>query len=196
MTTPSQAGGQRPPIPTMRLSVASQHAWPNATASRETRSIKHRRDGERPSPADPSSLCRDQPNEFMAHLALALTRYARHLRQDRLSVPPAIDELAALVLRCARARPTTTRVDDEEPRTQGGAVVRQLLLTKAEAAESLRVSVRTVERLIASGQLPLLHVEGASRLRLADVEAYVDSLSQAESAPPRAASERAGSRRR
>jgi excisionase family DNA binding protein len=132
----------------------------------------------------------------MAHLALALTRYARHLRQDRLSVPPAIDELAALVLRCARARPTTTRVDDEEPRTQGGAVVRQLLLTKAEAAESLRVSVRTVERLIASGQLPLLHVEGASRLRLADVEAYVDSLSQAESAPPRAASERAGSRRR
>jgi excisionase family DNA binding protein len=193
MTTPSEAEGQRPPIPAMRLSVAAQHDGSSATASRNRRAIDHRRASEGPPPTAPSSLCRDQPSEFVTHLALALTRYARHLRQDRLSVPPAIDELAALVLRCARARPTTTRVDDEEPRTQGGAVARQLLVTKAEAAESLRVSVRTVERLIASGQLPLLHVEGASRLRLSDVEAYVDSLIPGESAPPRTARERAGS---
>ena len=54
--------------------------------------------------------------------------------------------------------------------------VRRLLITKAEAAEQLGVSVRTVERLIAAGRLPLVHVEGAARLRVADVEAYVDSL--------------------
>jgi excisionase family DNA binding protein len=104
-----------------------------------------------------------------------------------------IDELAALLVRCVRTRPTTTGVDDEGPTAQGGAVARQLLVTKAEAAESLRVSVRTVERLIAGGQLPLLHIERASRLRLADVEAYVDSLVPAELTRPAESSERAGS---
>jgi excisionase family DNA binding protein len=55
-------------------------------------------------------------------------------------------------------------------------VVRRLLITKAEAAEQLGVSVRTVARLIAAGRLPLVHVEGAARVRVADLEAYVDSL--------------------
>jgi excisionase family DNA binding protein len=55
-------------------------------------------------------------------------------------------------------------------------VVRRLLITKAEAAEQLGISVRTVERLIAAGRLPLVHVEGAARLRVADLEAYVDAL--------------------
>jgi excisionase family DNA binding protein len=54
--------------------------------------------------------------------------------------------------------------------------VRRLLITKAEAAEQLGVSVRTVARLIAAGRLPLVHVEGAARVRVADLEAYVDSL--------------------
>ena len=57
-----------------------------------------------------------------------------------------------------------------------------LLITKAEAGEYLRVSIRTIERLISAGKLPLVHVEGAARLRVADVEAYVDSLTPAESA--------------
>jgi hypothetical protein len=41
------------------------------------------------------------------------------------------------------------------------------------------VSVRTIERLVAAGRLPLVHVEGAARLRQADLEAYVDSLAAA-----------------
>jgi hypothetical protein len=36
--------------------------------------------------------------------------------------------------------------------------------------------VQTVERLVLAGKLPLLHIERASRLRLADVKAYFDSL--------------------
>jgi excisionase family DNA binding protein len=116
------------------------------------------------------------------------------LRQDRLSVPPAIDDLAALLALCVRMRPTATRIDDEQPTTQDGAVVRRLLVTKAEAAEYLGVSVRTVERLVAAGQLPLLHIERASRLRLADVEAYVESLIPTESTQPPASDERAGRR--
>ena len=52
----------------------------------------------------------------------------------------------------------------------------RLLLTKNEAAEQLGVSVRTIERLISAGRLPLVHVEGAARVRVADLGAYVQSL--------------------
>ena len=52
----------------------------------------------------------------------------------------------------------------------------RLLITKSEAAEQLGVSVRTVERLISAGLLPLVHVEGAARVRVADLGAYVQGL--------------------
>lgn len=52
----------------------------------------------------------------------------------------------------------------------------RLLLTKNEAAEQLGVSVRTIERLISAGRLPLVHVEGAARVRVADLGAYVQRL--------------------
>ena len=52
----------------------------------------------------------------------------------------------------------------------------RLLITKSEAAEQLGVSVRTIERLISAGRLPLVHVEGAARVRGTDLEAYVQGL--------------------
>ena len=64
------------------------------------------------------------------------------------------------------------------PRTafDPSAVSGRLLITKSEAAEQLGVSVRTIERLISAGRLPLVHVEGAARVRVADLGAYVQSL--------------------
>ena len=44
------------------------------------------------------------------------------------------------------------------------------LLTKREAASLLACSIRTIERLIASGVLVKIKVLGAVRLRLSDVE--------------------------
>jgi excisionase family DNA binding protein len=52
----------------------------------------------------------------------------------------------------------------------------RLLLTKSEAAEQLGVSLRTIERLISAGRLPLVHVGAAARVRVADLGAYVQSL--------------------
>jgi excisionase family DNA binding protein len=69
-----------------------------------------------------------------------------------------------------------TGVDGDYGTPHDVPVVRRLLITKAEAAEQLGISVRTVERLISAGRLPLVHVEGAARLRVADLEAYVDAL--------------------
>jgi excisionase family DNA binding protein len=52
----------------------------------------------------------------------------------------------------------------------------RLLVSKSEAAERLGVSVRTIERLVATGRLRQVHVERLARFRVSDLEAYVDSL--------------------
>jgi excisionase family DNA binding protein len=51
-----------------------------------------------------------------------------------------------------------------------------LLLTYAEAAESLGVSPATLRRLVADGELPAVSVRGAVRVARSDVERYVERL--------------------
>jgi excisionase family DNA binding protein len=112
----------------------------------------------------------------LTHLARAIARYVRQLRKDGVPVPAMVDELAAFLTLYVRTRQAATVVDGGYGTHQDIPRVRRLLITKTEAAEQLGVSVRTVERLIAAGKLPLVHVEGAARLRVADLEAYVDAL--------------------
>ena len=50
----------------------------------------------------------------------------------------------------------------------------RLLMTKSGAANQLGVSLRTIERLISAGRLPLVHVQGG--VRVADLGAYLQSL--------------------
>jgi excisionase family DNA binding protein len=121
----------------------------------------------------------DEPGEVLAHLALAMIRHARQLRQEGLRVPALVDELTGFLAQCVRSRLAATPLDGVRWAAHDGRVARRLLVTKAEAAEQLSVSVRTIERLVAAGRLPLVHVEGAARLRQADLEAYVDSLAAA-----------------
>jgi excisionase family DNA binding protein len=47
------------------------------------------------------------------------------------------------------------------------------LMTKNEVAGLLRVSPRTIERLVEDGKLPVLKVRRAVRFRRADVEQFV-----------------------
>ena len=70
-----------------------------------------------------------------------------------------IDELAAFLTLYVRTRQAVTGVDGDYGTPHDVPVVR-LLITKAEAAEQLGISVRTVERLIAAGRLPLVHWKG------------------------------------
>jgi excisionase family DNA binding protein len=118
----------------------------------------------------------ETPSAVLMHLALAITRYVRQLRMDGLPVPSMVEELAAFLTLYIRTRQAATGVDGDYATREDVSPVRRLLITKAEAAERLGISVRTVERLIAAGRLPLVHVEGAARLRVADLEAYVDAL--------------------
>jgi len=62
------------------------------------------------------------------------------------------------------------------------AVPRLLLVTKSDAADQLGISLRTIEGPISSGQLPLVHVEGAARVRVSDLEAFVQRL-EADAGP-------------
>jgi len=118
--------------------------------------------------------------EVLGHVALALSRYLRESRGDGVWVPPEVESLAVLLADCARQRQEATTFapcgegpDDEVMKTT-------LLLTRREAAHVLRRSVRSVDRAVAAGVLPAVKVEGSTRIRRADIEAYVDSLQ-----PPR-----------
>jgi excisionase family DNA binding protein len=123
------------------------------------------------------------PADLMVHLALALSRYVRELRRDSLCVPAEIEELAAFLVRFVRSRLETTAVDEHIEAAHHPCVADRLLLTRQEAAERLGVSERTIDRLVASGRLPLVHVERAARLRVSDLEAYVQGLADGP-APP------------
>jgi excisionase family DNA binding protein len=114
--------------------------------------------------------------EAIKHLALAMCRYVRQRRQLGLRVPAEIEALAAFLMSSVTIRPRPTAVIEDLGAMPHDHVVGQLLVTKAEAAERLGVSTRTVERLVAAGRLPLVHVERAARLRVSDLEAFVNGL--------------------
>jgi excisionase family DNA binding protein len=119
------------------------------------------------------------PAELIAHLVIALSRYRRQLRAEGGRVPAQIDDLIGFLTDRVKARHAVLMLDPWRAASEPAALPRRLLITKSDAAEQLGVSVRTIERLITAGRLPLVHVEGAARVRVADLEAYVESLEPA-----------------
>lgn len=67
---------------------------------------------------------------------------------------------------------TTSQADSTPPGTT------RLLTSVCGAAEMLAVSVRAVERLLADGRLRSLKVGRLRRIRISDVEAYVERLAE------------------
>src|SRR6185295_19259551 len=53
-----------------------------------------------------------------------------------------------------------------------------MVLTREEAAEALRVSVRQLDRLIAEGTIPAVRFGGSVRIRTADLETWLRGMSQ------------------
>jgi excisionase family DNA binding protein len=117
--------------------------------------------------------CDPTPAELIAHLVIALSRYHRKLRAEGGRVPAQIEDLITFLADRVRAGQV---VPTHGAASAPSAVPRRLLVTKRDAAEQLGVSLRTIERLISAGRLPLVHVEGAARVRVGDLEAYVESL--------------------
>lgn len=109
--------------------------------------------------------------------------HVRNLRQAGVVVPAEVEELAEFLATSVRMRPQATAVAEDSEAEHSPRVADRLLVTKREAAERLGVSIRTIERLVTAGRLPLVHVERAARLRVSDLGAYVHDLPRGQASP-------------
>jgi excisionase family DNA binding protein len=125
----------------------------------------------------PQRNCGGQPPaELIAHLTVALSRYLRQLRGGGGRVPVQVEALVTFLTDTVSARRDLTVLDSWGAASDHAIMPRRLLLTKSDAAKLLGISLRTIERVISAGRLPLVHVEGAARVRVTDLEAYVQGL--------------------
>jgi excisionase family DNA binding protein len=113
-------------------------------------------------------------------LALALSGYVRRQRQEGQCAPPEIEELTAFLVHLARMRQDASLPASRPAVAHYAPVPERLLVTKGEAAERLGVSVRTIERLVATGRLRQVHVERLARFRVSDLETFVNSLVESD----------------
>lgn len=116
-----------------------------------------------------------------AHVSRALARYVPEAQREAAAnggeVPQALLAVAELLAFCATARHSAPHVADVGGPGEGGGMDGVLVLTRREAAARLRCSLRTVDRLIASGELPTVRLgNGPARVRAADLAAYVEGL--------------------
>jgi excisionase family DNA binding protein len=116
--------------------------------------------------------------KIVRHVTLALCAHVRRLHQEALPVPHEVEELAAVLMRIARTRQDPPTLADEFGTAHYVRMPDRLLVTKGEAAERLGISIRTVERLVATGQLPQIYIERLARFRVSDLEAYVNGLAE------------------
>lgn len=112
--------------------------------------------------------------EVVAHLSIALSRYIKELARDGRRVPSELEAALDFCTDLVRMRPDATPLGDLAG--SGDASPMTTVLTKREAAHELRCSVRTVERLIASGDLPSVNVAGGVRVRRGDRDVFVAGL--------------------
>lgn len=116
------------------------------------------------------------PREVFAHLAVALTRYEKESRREGVMVPAELVAMRAFFIDCATVRQDATGLAGIANPVDAEGMKEHPMLTKREAAASLRCSTRTVDRLIAAGHLSAVKVEGATRVRRDDLLAYIEGL--------------------
>ncbi len=118
------------------------------------------------------------------HLAQALRTHRVRVERDGGAVPESV-----LVLeRLARFRVTA----GQDGSGNGGSApsvddhgVTQRLLTYRQTADALVCSESTVKRLVAAGELPCVHIGGAVRVRVSDLDRFVAGLGDPAATPPK-----------
>lgn len=113
----------------------------------------------------------------LAHLVTALGQYEATQRGQGKDIPREMRALRAFVQDLANLRQGATNVAPPPDAAQPGAMTTQLLLTKAQTSRILGVSVRTLDRVIARGDLATVTIgDGSVRIRRADIDTYVANL--------------------
>lgn len=111
------------------------------------------------------------PPDLVAHVAVALEHHLHRCREQAVTVPPSLVELRdwAVVVQRGLSSPDPLPPSDDAP-------VVGVLLRLPEVAERLSCSLTSVKRLIAAGDLPVVHLLGQRRVRTTDLDAFVESL--------------------
>lgn len=115
------------------------------------------------------------------YLSLALELLHRRLSDDALTMPDELTEFQRQVTNSARAGQARPTGAVQREVAHPAPVKPGLLLTEDETAETLRASTRSIRRLVAAGKLPAVKLNGRTRYRRVDVEAYVAGLGPATS---------------
>lgn len=113
--------------------------------------------------------------ELCGHLATALLAHHDWALRVLGSVPDDINVLADIFVRSARDRHGPTSLEALFAERDRQVVPRKLLDLDA-AAQATSLSRRTVERKIAAGELRAVKVDGRTLIRVADLDAFIDSL--------------------
>jgi excisionase family DNA binding protein len=124
----------------------------------------------------PARVSPPRAPEILRHLTFALSSYLRRPCHDGVEVPHEVEELTNFLIQVVRTRQFPPIPADRRGTVHYAQMPDRLLITKGEVAERLSVSVRTIERLVATGRLPQVYVERSARFRVKDLEAYVNSL--------------------
>jgi excisionase family DNA binding protein len=112
--------------------------------------------------------------QFCGHLAQAIHDHRERWRLNGVATPSELTELENYLLN--RVRTSQDGSASSEPpfdwRTMDEAV---LAVTLAEAGRRIGKSESSVKRLITEGKLPAIQILGSRRIRLRDLEAYLES---------------------
>jgi excisionase family DNA binding protein len=121
------------------------------------------------------------------HLVAALRNHRAWTRERGYAFPPALDALEQAALRAletsgpdsGRQWPTANGRDPQAATTVGPMVI-----TVDQAASALGVSTRTVERMIASGELFSTKVGGSRRIPVSELQRLAGTTTIAKEGTP------------
>ena len=109
------------------------------------------------------------------HLLVALSAHLATLRRDGVPVPAGVAELADVLRNSGLRRPEAANVRHGVA-ADAGSAAEVLAVDYRQAAERLGVSARTVRRMVAAGELPVVEVGGCRRIRDSDLRAHIAAL--------------------
>jgi len=129
---------------------------------------------------DPSLFVIAMTAEVAGHVCIALQQHRKWARTAGLAVPDELDQLERALANRARRGQDGTPLEDLWSVRHAQTMSPQLL-DYAAAGQVLGVSVRTIKRLVAAGDLPVVRVLGAARVRVEQLDDYIARLTESAS---------------
>lgn len=131
-------------------------------------------------PSGPAAVVMSPSSEDAAFIIHAIRDLATTYRRNGATVPPGVMLLRAHLLSGVTAGQAGSSNDGARQTEERVSTGPPLLIKYETAAQLLEISESTVKRLIKSGELHPVAIGGASRLRRAEIETYVQNLSNKE----------------